>query len=242
MKVAEKIREKIKTIPESEPFGYADLGIEQADFVTAAKALERLQKKGTIKKVSKGIFYKPENSIFGPMPPKYDSILKNYLFENGKRVGYITGGELYNQLNLTTQNYFRSKISTKRNRKKIEISWLKTTTVKAYVDVTEENYQLLGILDAIKDIKLIGDTTASKALKILMPRIKMFSKKDILNLLQYALQYPPRARALLGAIIENIFPQEFNLDPIKKSLNPSTHYKIGLNENDLPTIKNWNIK
>lgn len=242
MKIAKQIREKIKNIPESEPFGYADLGILPDDFFAAAKALERLQKKGEIKKVSKGVFYKPEISIFGLMPPKYDSILKNYLFENGKRVGYITGGELYNSLNLTTQNYFTSKISTKRNRKKIKISWLKTTSVKAYVDVTEENYQLLGILDAIKDIKLISDTPANRVLKILIPRIKKFSKKDIENLLQYALQYPPRARALLGAIIESLFLNEFNLELIKKSLNPSTIYKIRIKENDLPTIKNWNIQ
>ena len=49
MKVAEQIRKTIESIPESEPFGYADLGIEPANFVTAAKALERMQKKGTIK-------------------------------------------------------------------------------------------------------------------------------------------------------------------------------------------------
>lgn len=242
MNVAEQIREKIKSIPESEPFGYADLGIEQTDFVTAAKAIERMQKKGTIKKVSKGVFYKPEMSVFGAMPPKYDLILKNYLYENGKRVGYITGGELYNSLNLTTQNYFRSKIATKRNRKKIDISWLKTTSVKAYVDVTEENYQLLGILDAIKDIKLISDTSAKEAIKILIPKIKLFSKEDILSLIQYVLKYPPRARALLGAIIENLFGNELNLEQLKNSLNPTTTYKINIKVDDLPTIKNWNIK
>lgn len=242
MKVAAQIRKKIKSIPESQPFGYADLGIAPADYITAAKALERMQKKGEIKKVSKGLFYKPEISVFGPMPPKYDVILENYLYKNGKRVGYITGGELYNSLNLTTQNYFRSKIATRQNRKKIDISWLKTTSVKAYADVTEENYALLGILDAIKDIKLIADTTAGKAVKILMPKIKALAKKDIENLLKYALQYPPRTRALLGAIIENIFGNEFNLEPLKKSLNPTTVYKISIKAADLPAIKNWNIK
>lgn len=33
MKVAEQIREKIKSMPESEPFGCADLGIEATDFL-----------------------------------------------------------------------------------------------------------------------------------------------------------------------------------------------------------------
>ena len=241
MKVAAQIREKIKSIPESEPFGYADLGIEATDFFTAAKALERLQKKGTIKKVSKGVFYKPEISIFGEMPPNYDSILQNYLYKAGKRVGYVTGYVLYNQLSLTTQMAFTTKIATNRNLKKINIGWLKTNSVKAYAEVTEENYLLLGILDALKDIKSIPDSSASNAIKILMPKIKVFKKNDIENLIKYALQYPPRVRALLGAILENIFRNEFDLLTLKSSLNPSTNFKLGIKNTVLPTTQNWNI-
>ena len=99
MKVAEQIRNTIESIPESQPFGYADLGIDKADFVTAAKALERLQKNGTIKKVSKVVFYKPEMTRYGALGPDYNAILNRFLFKDGERVGYVTGGELYNKLN-----------------------------------------------------------------------------------------------------------------------------------------------
>jgi len=241
MKVAAQIREKIKSIPESEPFGYADLGIEATDFFSAAKALERLQKKGEIKKISKGMFYKPEISIFGEMPPNYDSILQNYLYKAGKRVGYVTGYVLYNQLSLTTQMAFTTKIATNRNLKKINIGWLKTNSVKAYAEVTEENYPLLGILDALKDIKSIPDSSASNAIKILMPKIKVLKKNDIEHLIKYALQYPPRVRALLGAILENIFRNEFDLLTLKSSLNPSTNFKLGIKNTVLPSTQNWNI-
>jgi hypothetical protein len=242
MKVAEQIREKIKNIPESEPFGYADLNIEATDFFTAAKALERLQKKGIIKKVSKGLFYKPEISVFGALPPDYNQILQNYLYEDGKRTGYVTGYVLYNQLSLTTQMAFTTTIATNRSRKKINVGWLKTNCVKAYVEVTEENYPLLGILDALKDIKSIPDSSASNAIKILMPKIKVLEKNDIVNIIKYALKYPPRVRALLGAIIENVFRKnEYDVLPLEKSLNPSTTFKLGIKNNDLPTSQNWNI-
>ena len=241
MSVAKQIREKIKSIPESEPFGYADLGVAPADFYSAAKALERMQKKGEIKKISKGVFYKPRISLFGTLPPNYNSILQNYLYENGKRTGYVTGYVLYNQLSLTTQMAFTTKIATNRNLKKINIGWLKTTSVKAYVKVTEENYPLLGVLDALKDIKSIPDSSASNAIKILMPKIKVFAKKDIENLIQYALQYPPRVKALLGAVVENIFRNEFDLIALKESLNPSTTFKLGIKNIVLPTTLNWNI-
>jgi hypothetical protein len=242
MKVAEQIREKIKSIPESEPFGYADLNIEATDFFTAAKALERLQKKGIIKKVSKGVFYKPEISVFGALPPDYNQILQNYLYEDGKRTGYVTGYVLYNQLSLTTQMAFTTTIATNRSRKKINVGWLKTNCVKAYVEVTEENYPLLGILDALKDIKSIPDSSASNAIKILMPKIKVLEKNDIVNIIKYALKYPPRVRALLGAIIENVFRKnEYDVLPLEKSLNPSTTFKLGIKNSDLPTSQKWNI-
>ena len=241
MKVAEQIRKTIETIPESQPFGYADLGIEPANFVTAAKALERMQKKGTIKKVSKGVFYKPEMTRFGALGPDYNALLRRFLYKDNKRVGYITGGELYNQLNLTTQNYFRTKVATNRSRKKIEKGWLKTSTVKSYVEITEENYQLLGILDAIKDIRNIADTSTAKAIKILAAKLEKFDKKDIQSLIEFALQYPPRVRALLGAIVEERFGNQFNVESLQNSLNPTTTYKLKIKESDLSTIKNWNL-
>jgi hypothetical protein len=242
MKVAEQIRKTIESIPESQPFGYVDLGIEPANFVTAAKALERLQKKGTIKKVSKGMFYKPKMTRYGPLGPDYNTILNNFLFKNGKRVGYITGGELYNQLNLTTQNYFRTKVATNISRKKIETGWLKTSTVKAYTEITDENYQLLGILDALKDIKNISDTSTTQVIKILAGKLIKFNQKDIEILIKLSFSYPPRVRALLGSIIEEIFTTIVDLSDLKNTLNPSTVYKLKIKESDFPTIKNWNIR
>lgn len=242
MKVAEQIRNFIEYVPESQPFGYSDLGISNRDFYSAAKALERLQKKGIIKKVSKGIFYKPQKSIFGELPPDYNQILQNFLYEGGKRTGYITGYALYNQLSLTTQMAFTTTIATNRSRKKINMGWLKTNCVKAYVEVTEENYPLLGILDAFKDIKSIPDASVSNVLKILVPKIKAFKKKEIENLIKYALQYPPRVRALLGAVIESFFTNnEFEVLQLKKSLNLATIYKLGIERKDLPCSQNWNI-
>ncbi len=242
MKVAEQIRQKIKSIPESQPFGYADLGIAPDDFFTAAKALERLQKKGTIKKVSKGIFYKPKQTAFGTLGPDYNALLKRNLFDNNKRVGYITGGELYNQLNLTTQNYFSTKIATSKGRRKVDKGWLKTTNVKTYVSVSEKNYVLLGMLDAVKDIRNIADTSTTQALKILMAKLEQLNKKEIEQLLQYALQYPPRVRALLGAIVEYKFKNTYSTTALQKSLNPTTTYKLGVKPTDLPTMINWKLK
>ena len=241
MKVAEQIRNTIKTIPESQPFGYADLGIKQADFVTAAKALERMQQRGTIKKVSKGVFYIPRQTVFGALGPDSNGILKRYLFEDGKRVAYETSFSLYNSLGLTTQMAFKIKIATKRNRIKINQGSLQVSSVKSYVEVTDENYVLLGYLDALKDIRRIPDCSTLQAIKRMSILIKVLKNNEQAEVVQLALNYPARTRALLGAILENLNPK-INLKELRNSLNPLTKVNLNIKEVDLPTIKNWNIE
>jgi hypothetical protein len=241
MKVAEQIRNSIEMIPEGEPFGYADLGISANNFLSAAKALERFQKKGLIKKVSKGMFYIPEKTVFGELGPSSNKIFEKYLFEDGKRVAYETGYSLYNKLGLTTQMAFRIKVATKKSLIKINQGLLQVSSVKSYVDITEENYQLLGLLDVLKDINRIPDCSVKQAVKRMNAIIKGLSLKEKKELIRYAFFYPARVRALLGAILENM-NLNLNLNELKSSLNPLTKRKIGIKETDLPTIKNWNFE
>jgi len=56
-----------------------------------------------IVKLSKGKFYKPENTVFGKLEPNQIQVVKYLLDDNGKTIGYLTGLSIYNQLNLTTQ-------------------------------------------------------------------------------------------------------------------------------------------
>jgi Family of unknown function (DUF6088) len=242
VKLAAKVKTKINRIGKGKSFGYADLGIEKNEYLTAAKALERLQAKGIIKKISKGVFYKPERTIFGELKPDYDEQLRPFLFENGKRTAYITGAALYNQMNLTTQMAFRIKIASRSKRISINRGAIKAAAVKSYADVTDNNYHLLGFLDAFKDIKRIQDSDVRTTLKILSGRINNLDEKQISELVKYALLYPPRVRNLVGAVLENLNVDEIYLKKLRNSVNPLTTIKLGLKEKDLPTVANWNIK
>jgi len=241
MTLSAQIRNRIASLPIGKIFGYADLEISKADYQTAAKVLERLQTKGLIKKLSKGVFYKPEQTPFGELRPDYDEQLRNYLFVNDKREAYETGFSLYNRMGLTTQTAFRIQIASRSKRIFINRGSLKATAVKSYAEVTESNYEILGYLDALKDIKRIPDTSVSKVVKIISGKIKLLTAKQIVSLMEYALCYPPRVRALVGAIMESL-QVSTNTDSLMESLNPFTKIKLGLNETDLPNIKKWNIE
>ncbi len=241
MKVAVKILKQIRSIAEDTTFGYDQLNITKAEYVTAAKALERLIKKGVIKKVSKGTFYKPKMTVFGELKPSDKEILRPYLFQGNKRIAYITGTYLYNQLGLTTQMAFRIKIASLSKRIYINTGAIKATPVKSYAEVTDENYELLGFLDAMKDLKIIPDLNIQSAVTILSKTVKKLNAVQTQELIKYALRYPPRVRALLGAILEQL-NQKGGIEKLKESLNPLTYFNLGLRKTSLKTALNWNIR
>jgi hypothetical protein len=242
MALAAEIRKRIKQLPEGKTFGYEDLCIAKEDYTTAAKALERFRKEGLIKKVSKGVFYKPEQTVFGELKPDYSELLRPYLFENGKRVAYETGTSLYNRLGLTTQLAYRVKIASRSKRININSGALKADAVKSYAEVTDNNYEMLGLLDAFKDIKRIPDCTVSQAIKRLSAIVKELNERQTESLIKNALNYPPRVRALLGAILEKNGIRMKGLEKLKESLNPLTIIKLGINESDLPVKSKWYIE
>ena len=242
MALASDIRIRIKNLPEGKTFGYKNLSIAREDYTTAAKALERLQKQGVIKKVSKGVFYKPEQTVFGELKPDYNELLRSYLFENGKRIAYETGTSLYNRMGLTTQLAFRIKIASRGKRININRETLKADAVKSYAEVTDSNYETLGILDAFKDIKRIPDSSETQAVSRLSAIVKKLNDKQIASLIKYALLYPPRVRALVGAILENNGSNLSRMEKLKSSINPLTTIKLGLKETELPNKSKWYIE
>lgn len=241
MSVTQNIRKKISRITEGVTFKYEQLDIEPQNFQAAAKAIERLIDRDVIKRVSTGIFYKPKKTVFGELKPNEDEILKPYLFEEGKRVAYITGTSLYNRLGLTTQIPKTIKIASRNKRITVSIGNVKASPVKSYVDVNDKNFYLLELLDVLKDFKKIPDLDKSAAIKILSNKLNILDSAELELLIKCGLAYPPRVRSFLGALLENL-EIESGLKVLKTSLNPLSEYQYGISKKQLSTTENWNMK
>jgi len=240
MKIAEKIERKIKRMSAGTTFRYQQLGIDPSEYSAATKAIERLIKKGVIKRVSTGVFYKPKKSAFGELRPREEELLKPYLFQDEKRIAYITGGALYNRMGLTTQVPKTIRVASKIKRVTTKIGKTQVKPVKSYVDVTNENYILLEILDSLKDFKTIPDLDKKSAIALLKNNISRLSENDQSKMIRYSLKYPPRVTALLGAILD-LSKKKIDLEILRKNLNPLTSYKLGIKKEILPTAPDWNI-
>lgn len=241
MKVSEYISFAIDRLPKGYIFTYSDFATEQNSKEAIIKALNRLATSGKIVKLSKGKFYKPETTPFGKLQPNQSQIVKDLLETDGKVMGYLTGYSIYNQLGLTTQisntiQIGKNEVRPTFKRERYTISFIKQKNI-----ITKENIPLLQLLDAIRYIKKIPDTNIASACKRFLAIVEKLSEKDKNTLARLALKYPPATRALLGALLETVENSELT-EPLRKSLNPITVYKLsGLNK-VLPVAEKWNIK
>jgi len=237
MSVAKITRTYIDKLDGAKLFTYADIPSENK--ATVAIELSRLYKKGVIKKVSKGKFYKPKKRVFGDVEPSNDDKISSYLNAT-QGVSYETGLNSFRQLGLTTQMANTITIATSKPYQKVEIDNIKLKFVPKRVDVTKEDVYLVQVLDALKDIKKIPATTPENAFTYLRNIIQKETKENQLKLTEYAMKYTPRTRVLLGAILKEIglWQEAFQL---KSTLNPITTFKIGISSDTLPSKKYWNI-
>jgi hypothetical protein len=99
---------------------------------------------------------------------------------------------------------------------------------------------LLQLLDAIRYIKKIPDTSIEASCKRFLAIIKNFSDKETNTLVRLALKYPPVTRALLGVLLEQL-QQGKTAEPLFKSLNPITKYKLPGVTKAIFNTEKWNI-
>ena len=204
MKVSDYIATTIDRLPKGYVFTYADFVTEVNKKEAVIKALNRIVISGKIAKLSKGKYYKPENTPFGNLQPKQAQVVKDLLEDDGKITGYLTGYSIYNQLGLTTQvsntiQIGKNEIRPNFKRERYTISFIRQKNT-----ITKENIPLLQILDAIRYIKKIPDTTIESSCRRLLAILKSLSDKDKSTLIRLALKYPPATKAILGAMFDEL--------------------------------------
>jgi hypothetical protein len=240
MKITDYISYTIDRLPKGYVFTYADFTTEVDQKQAVIKALNRMVAAGKIAKLSKGKYYKPETTPFGNLQPDQSQVVKDLLEENGKTIGYLTGYSIYNSLGLTTQlsnaiQIGKNVVRPAFKRGQYTISFIKQNNI-----ITKENFPLLQILDAIRYIQKIPDTTVGKSGKRFIAILKDLSDTEKSTLVRLALKYPPSARALLGTLLDTIQADGIS-KPLYNSLNPITKYKLPGLKVVFPEADKWNF-
>ena len=239
-------------------FTYRDLGLPPESSANVIRKLNRMADSGVIQRLSKGRFYKPKQTMFGSLKPSQQEVVKDLLEKNGKIIGYLTGVSIFGQLGLTTQisniieigvkgkkNNTRrgmysirfvqqANIITKSNKNNTRRGMYSIRFVQQANIITKSNIPLLQLLDSIKSIKQIPDSTPDSSYNRIREIIKFLDEKSLDLMIKLAMKYNPMTRAIVGAIIEELYGEE-RARILRDTLNPITVYKVGLTKKVLST-------
>lgn len=202
-----------------------------------AQALSRLTHQEKIERLSKGVYYRARNTAFGKSRANPAQIL-----QLATRDGTVfpSGIAAANLLGFTTQNPGRNEVAT--SALSLPRKLVGTDTViharrpEAWAGLSEADAALLDFLRrAGKTSELSSDETVSRVLSL-------FSEKDRFNrLLKIADTEPPRVRAMLGAIGEQLSPKSPALRRLRSSLNPLSRFDFGM-LGSLPKARDWQAR
>lgn len=239
MKTTDYIVYIINRFPKGFVFTYADFNSEVSQKQALIKALNRMVISGKIAKLSKGKYYKPETTPFGDLLPNQKQVVKDLLEEKGKINGYFTGYSIYNQLGLTTQVSNTIQIGKNEIRPSFKRDRYTIDFIKQKNNITKDNIPLLQIMDAIRNIKKIPDTTITNSCIRFIAILRQLKEKDLLLIMRLANKYPPATRALLGAMLDEL--KSTKTETLFNTLNPITKYKLAGAFSVLSTAEKWNI-
>jgi hypothetical protein len=228
------IESKIKKLPAGSIVTLDDvsnLGTRSA----IATALVRMTKENILVRLRRGLYMKPEDSRFGALPPNREAMIAALTQQGWK--SYTAGVSAYNKLGLTTQVPNTFILRGGASNSKIKIGGTKIEIKAGRSPQLKKDIPLMMILDCLREIKLIPDSTVNEATQKLREKIFELSKIQKVRLIDLAMKDKPSVRALLGAIVDEQNPEI--TDRLFKSLNSLTTFKIGA---ILKYAEKWRIK
>lgn len=241
MKLADIIKNKIDRFADGYVFTYSDFDIDVKNESALKVTLYRLVRSSKIERLSKGRFYKPKKGIIGNLKPNEYEIVKDLLTDGNKITGYITGYSIFNSFKLTTQVPNVIQIGANFDKKGIKRNIYAIKFVRQWNKISKNNIPLLQLLDCIRFIKTIPDTTIENSIKRITVLIEELSDSEKKYFTDLSANYPPSTRALTGAILEQLGCNEF-ANKLLKTLKTTTTYKFNININLLPNKLKWRIQ
>lgn len=192
-------------------------------FSAVAQTLSRLTRNGTLQRLSKGVYYRSRPTSFGPSRPNPTAMRQ---LAQRKKTVFPSGIAAANLLGFSTQTPRRSEVATSSLSLPKKLIGADTRVYarrpEAWKGLSETEAALLDLLRrGGKTSELPAEQTVQKVLTLL-------AKDSCLErLLKVADSEPPRVRALLGALAEELGRNPAAQNRLRASLNPLSRFDFG---------------
>ena len=210
---------------------------EGMPFTAVAQILSRLTKLGILQRLGKGLYYRPRETVFGPSRPSGARIRALNL--PGKKV-FPAGIAAANLLGFTTQNSGRIEVATEGMSLPRSIigreTIIHTRRPPAWRDLSETD---AAILDFLRNRGAMTELSAEDTVSKLLEHFRKPGRFE--QLLAVASTEPPRVRAILGAIAQQLGKPPDVLTKLRKTLNSLSRFDFGA-LTSLSFARKWQAK
>ena len=206
-------------------------------FTAVAQALSRLSRRGVIQRLGKGLYYRPRPTAFGESKPNSAQIRSLPVRRRGI---FPAGVAAANLLGFTTQNPARVELATDGlSLPRLIVgkdTVIHTRRPESWRELSETDAALLDFLRRrAESSELSPEDTVDKLLEYFRESGRFE------RLLKIAESEPPRVRAMLGAIGQQLGQPENRLAALRESLNPLSRFDFG-NLAVLDHAREWQAK
>lgn len=199
-----------------------------------SKALSRLTKEGLLRRLRKGMYYRPKQTIIGES--RVSSVaLGAKLLSSGARPTGITAAQA---LGLTNQVPAIPSFAISKNDAPVNLPGIRVTVRRPPIG-ERMNACEVAVLEVLRDR---GETSELSKEETIYRLTQILRKRSVFNrIAKSAINEPPRVRAILGALGQEASIQNTAIDNLRKSLNGLSRFDFGLFK-DLPSAKEWQSK
>jgi len=206
-------------------------------FTAVAQTLSRLAKSGLIERLSKGIYYSPRETALGKSQPNPATLQR---LASSRQKLFPSGLAAVNFLGLTTQaprsvELATSGLSLPRKLVGVDVV-IHTRRPEAWARLTSLEAALLDFLRRGGQYSELPPEEATRKLLSLLAEPGRFER-----LLKVAATEPPRVRAILGALGEQLGKSPQAIRKLQVSLNPFSRFDFGV-LSILPNARAWQAK
>ena len=196
---------------------------EGMPFTAVAQALSRLARQGVIQRLGKGLYYSPRQTAFGLSKPNRAQLRSLSIRRSGV---FPAGLAAANVLGFTTQNPARVEVATNGPSLPRLIvgkeTVIHTRRPESWRGLSETD---AAILDFLRRRGENSELAPEATVKRLLEYFRAPGRME--RLLRVAASEPPRVRAMIGAIGQQLGEPESRLRPLRQSLNPLSRFDFG---------------
>jgi hypothetical protein len=196
---------------------------EGMSFMAVAQALSRLTRQGVIQRLGKGLYYRSRPTAFGASLPNSAQVRS---LPVRRREVFPAGVAAANVLGFTTQNPARVEVAT-NGTSLPRLIFGKDTVIHTR---RPESWRGLSVTDAalLDFLRNRGESSDLSPEETVDKLLEYFHEPGRFErLLKIAPSEPPRVRAMLGAIAQQLGQAASRLSALRTSLNSLSRFSFG---------------